>query len=173
MRQLLPLFLLLLAAVCYGQRTDTFAVIKPASKTRLDTFILRTYLFDKIERVNHIIYRTGIKIIGPNTLILFKATQSILDSVGIQNDKNASSDLFYKEPYYVNGDSMFFMHKQQQPAMRRRSRPVTTTRVYSGLYSTAIMLITISESTDNGGLPATTQTDVLRLFKEELLIRKR
>ena len=177
MKWLLLAFFLMLLLHAPAQQTDTFAVKKekPLKNDIVsDTFVQQIFLSDKTVRNNHIVYRTGVKLISPQMLIFFHATQSIIDSVGVREEKNASVGEYRKVPYAIINDSLLFIIKYQVPNMRNPNALVEITKSYSGLKGNKTMLMEVNTTANPpaGARPGTEQ-EIFTLYKEELLITRR
>lgn len=177
MKFLFFLFISFLFSSAEAQKTDTFSVRRDMAgykgKIAMDTFVQQTFLTNKTETFNRIVYRTGIKITSPNTLIYFKATQSILDSLGVLEDKNASVGEYRKVPCVQKNDSVFFLIKYRLPSMRNRGSMVEVTKAYSGTKGTNTILMEINTVANSGEVPPKNEKEVFTLFKEDLLITRR
>ncbi len=159
-----------------AQKTDTFSIKKDAatkSKFVIDTFVQQTYLSNKTEKSNHIVYRTGIKITGQNTLIYFKATQSILDSLGVLEDKNASVGEYKKVTCVQKNDSIFFLIKYRLPSMRNKGTTVAVTKAYSGVKANRSINMDVNTVADSGEVRPKNENEIFSLFKEELILTRR
>lgn len=160
-----------------AQRIDTFAVKKDLKKVRreivADTFVQQTFLSAKTETASRIIYRTGIKIIAPGNLIYFKATQSILDSMGLVTDKNATIGEYRKLPCYQTADSIFFIFTMRRPSMLSPTVTVETTKGYKGVKYPAKIVMEVNTTSNSPEDRPRFEMDTFTLFKEELLITRR
>lgn len=168
---------LCLSLAAMAQRADTFSVSKQSASVKgrfvTDTFVQQTWLSSNTEKSNHIVYRTGIKIINGHQLIYFKATQSILDSLGVTEEKNASVGEYRKLPYLQKNDSLFFVIKFLLPSMRNNNKQVEITKGYSGAKRARSIMMEITTTANNDELAPKTEKQVFTLFKQDLLITRR
>lgn len=160
----------------FAQRVDTFGVKKAASaraKTISDTFSVQTYLSEKTEVTNRITYRTGIKITGPNSLIYFKATQSILDSAGVSEDKNASIGEYYNLLCTQSADSIFFLLTQLRSSARNPGTTLEITKAFKGTKVNGAIWMEVSTASASLEVIPKQEQERFVLFKEELKITRR
>lgn len=165
---------LLCALAGYGQRVDSFSVRKVqrpiTNNTPADTFIQRTYLSEKRETIDRIVYRTGIKITSPNTLILFRATQSILNTMGVGEDKNATLGEYYKLPCSLTNDSIFFIVTQKRQSGRAPGNMLEIVKGYSGTITGNAIWMEINTTSNSNFVLPKREEERFVLFKEEPLI---
>ncbi len=173
---LLQVCMLLLSVAAMGQHTDTFAVKKQVvtpAKLGRDTFIQRTYLSEKTEMFNRILYRTGIKITGPGTLVLFKATQSILNATGVSEDRNANMGEFYKLPCSMSADSIFFIFTQRRQSGRAPGKTLEITKGYRGVFVNGAIWMEINTTSNSSEVLPAHDEERFVLFKEEMKVTNR
>ena len=174
------LFLLLLYADCVcAQKVNTFIVKKKsvrdtASVFHNDTFAQRTYVSESIEwgDGDGIAYRRGIKVLDKNFLVCFRATQSILDSYGIYEQKNSSGE-WVRVPYVFKNDSLFFITNQTLPDMRRPNIPVTITKSYSAFFKNDTLDFTFNITSTSNEVPPKEVREKYFLYREDLVVTRK
>lgn len=172
-------FLLFVLCVCCvrAQTEKTFTVKKKTvrdtvSNFQNDTFTQRTFVSSTIEWGDGIAYRRGIKVLDKNFLVCFRATQSILDSYGVYEQKNSSGE-WVKVPYVFKKDSLFFITKQTLPDARRPNVPVTITKGYSAFLKNDTLDFTINITSTSKEVPPQEVHEKYFLYREDYVVTKR
>lgn len=161
---------LLFPSVLPGQ-DSVFTVRRAPLVPPKDTFYQRTFLAEGTTTRNRIVYRTGFKLLDEHQLIYFSAAQSILDSLGTLQDKNAAVGEYRKVVYSLNNDTLMFVLDQVLPSMRTR-RPLHLKKAFCGKYNTSQMTMQVLTTSDNTTeAPPLNDLIVYKLYSTQLLIR--
>lgn len=164
--------------IASGQDSTVFTVkrtvINNLIKADIDTFIQRTFVSTNTEKRNRIIYRTGFRLVNEHNLIFFHATQSVIDTMKVLEDKNASLGDFQKLPYFVRNDSIIFVIERTVPSRTIMGRDIKIKNTYTGSVNTANPTLEVLTTSD---LPAEAPNrlwyDSFILHHTSLLIRKK
>lgn len=134
MKAFLPLLVALLPLLVHAQTEDRFMVKKPEDKggpkTERDTFMQRVFASTKAEMHNRIAYVTALQIENEQSLILFKATRGIMDTLTWFSDKNAHAGDWRKLKYENHNDTLYFTYTLTKPQLGNSKKMVTVTYSY-------------------------------------------
>lgn len=168
-----PLWYLCFCLLPYGLHAqDTvFTVKRYPFVPPKDTFYQRTFLAEDKERRNQIVYRTGFKILDEHYLVYFSAAQSILDSLGTLQDKNAAIGEYRKVPYSLKNDTLMFVLEQVLPSMRTR-QSIRLSKAFCGKLGEALLPMQVLTTSNNSTeAPPSRAMVVYTLYSTQVLVR--
>jgi hypothetical protein len=171
------LLLLSMCACLYAQDTAVFVIKKTDAsiekpKVQLDTFLQKIFVSEATEKKQRIVYRTGIRLLNENTLVFFNATQSIIDSLKILEDKNASVGDFQKLKYVMVNDTIMFAVEKNVPSRTVYNRTIKITYTYTAYISTANPVFEITSTSDLASeVPNKISYANYKLYRTDYLIR--
>lgn len=179
LRRYLQIIWVLLPFLATAQVEDVFTAKKPQQAIPLpqgerDTFLVQVFASQKGEERNRIVYRTAIQIQDEQTLVLFKATQGIIDSLKWLTDKNANTGDWRKLEYETNGDTLYFTYNEVKQRMGDETKTVKVTHSFIAVVQTGKLSVTeITGSDSDAQVPPRIDTTDFMLVSERPLVRKR